>query len=254
LIRLETLALVRLGCYPTGCARHLVGQLPRENQGRTAHFSETPRSRDEINCKAPQPMTPSPDPSYPKLPHLDGLNLSRALMLESIAGLPKGDKRLPMIIFIWGCCRCEPVCDGTCFPSEMCSYFASNADHHVCRLSDGRGQVALVSGNSVSQLAHGNSCGCRTATQVWFGIAVATVLTDSPFGTPRESFHAVPDEAPNSARSHTWCDSDTGSRRQVDNMPYLGIGSISGIIHIVARLPHAARAVAVVAVLIAISH
>jgi hypothetical protein len=36
-------------------------------------------------------------------------------------------------------------------------------------------------------------------------------------------------------------------------MPYLGIGSISGIIHIVARLPHAARAVAVVAVLIAIS-
>jgi hypothetical protein len=37
-------------------------------------------------------------------------------------------------------------------------------------------------------------------------------------------------------------------------MPYLGIGSISGIIHIVARLPHVARAVAVAAVLIAISH
>lgn len=40
----------------------------------------------------------SPDPSDPKLAHLDGLNLSRAWMLEGIAeGLPKGDKRLPMI-------------------------------------------------------------------------------------------------------------------------------------------------------------
>jgi hypothetical protein len=41
----------------------------------------------------------SPDPSDPKLAHLDGLNLSRAWMLEGIAaGLPKGDKRLPMIM------------------------------------------------------------------------------------------------------------------------------------------------------------
>jgi hypothetical protein len=40
----------------------------------------------------------SPDPSDPKLAHLDGLNLSRAWMLEGIAaGLPKADKRLPMI-------------------------------------------------------------------------------------------------------------------------------------------------------------
>ncbi len=40
----------------------------------------------------------SPDPSDPKLAHLDGLNLSRAWMLEGIAaGLPKGDKRLPTI-------------------------------------------------------------------------------------------------------------------------------------------------------------
>jgi len=40
----------------------------------------------------------SPDPSDSKLAHLDGLNLSRAWMLEGIAaGLPKGDKRLPMI-------------------------------------------------------------------------------------------------------------------------------------------------------------
>jgi len=44
-----------------------------------------------------QPVV-SPDPSDPKLAHLDGLNLSRAWMLEGIAaGLPKGDKRLPMI-------------------------------------------------------------------------------------------------------------------------------------------------------------
>jgi hypothetical protein len=44
-----------------------------------------------------QPVV-SPDPSDPKLAHLDGLNLSRAWMLEGIAaGLPKGDKRLPII-------------------------------------------------------------------------------------------------------------------------------------------------------------
>jgi Protein of unknown function (DUF2891) len=41
----------------------------------------------------------SPDPSDPRLAHLDGLNLSRAWMLEGIAaGLPAGDKRLPMIV------------------------------------------------------------------------------------------------------------------------------------------------------------
>ena len=45
-----------------------------------------------------QPVV-SPDPSDPKLAHLDGLNLSRAWMLEGIAaGLPKGDKRLPTIM------------------------------------------------------------------------------------------------------------------------------------------------------------
>jgi hypothetical protein len=45
-----------------------------------------------------QPVV-SPDPSDPKVAHLDGLNLSRAWMLEGIAaGLPKGDKRLPPII------------------------------------------------------------------------------------------------------------------------------------------------------------
>jgi len=41
----------------------------------------------------------SPDPSDPKLAHLDGLNLSRAWMLEGIAaGLPKTDRRLPSIM------------------------------------------------------------------------------------------------------------------------------------------------------------
>jgi hypothetical protein len=40
----------------------------------------------------------SPDPSDGRLAHLDGLNLSRAWMLEGIAaGLPSGDKRLPAI-------------------------------------------------------------------------------------------------------------------------------------------------------------
>jgi hypothetical protein len=45
-----------------------------------------------------QPVV-SPDPSDPKLAHLDGLNLSRAWMLEGIAaGLPKDDRRLPAIM------------------------------------------------------------------------------------------------------------------------------------------------------------
>jgi len=40
----------------------------------------------------------STDPSDPKLAHLDGLNLSRAWMLEGIASaLPAGDKRLASI-------------------------------------------------------------------------------------------------------------------------------------------------------------
>ncbi len=44
-----------------------------------------------------QPVV-SPDPSDPKLAHLDGLNLSRAWMLEGIAAaLPKDDMRLPAI-------------------------------------------------------------------------------------------------------------------------------------------------------------
>ncbi|HWX95084.1 MAG TPA: DUF2891 domain-containing protein [Terriglobales bacterium] len=45
-----------------------------------------------------QPVV-SPDPSDPKLAHLDGLNLSRAWMLEGVAaGLPKNDKRLASIM------------------------------------------------------------------------------------------------------------------------------------------------------------
>jgi Protein of unknown function (DUF2891) len=41
----------------------------------------------------------SPDPSDPKLAHLDGLNLSRAWMLEGIASrLPKDDKRMASIL------------------------------------------------------------------------------------------------------------------------------------------------------------
>ena len=42
-----------------------------------------------------------PDPSDPKFSHLDGLNLSRAWMLEGIAAsLPKSDKRLHSIIAV----------------------------------------------------------------------------------------------------------------------------------------------------------
>jgi DUF2891 family protein len=52
-----------------------------------------------------QPVV-SPDPSDPKLAHLDGLNLSRAWMLEGIAaGLPKTDKRLASIMATAGAHR-----------------------------------------------------------------------------------------------------------------------------------------------------
>ena len=44
------------------------------------------------------PVVVSPDPSDPKLAHLDGLNLSRAWMLEGIiSGLPPGDSRRPAL-------------------------------------------------------------------------------------------------------------------------------------------------------------
>lgn len=44
------------------------------------------------------PVAVSPDPSDPKLAHLDGLNLSRAGMLEAIiSGLPQDDPRRPAL-------------------------------------------------------------------------------------------------------------------------------------------------------------
>jgi hypothetical protein len=45
------------------------------------------------------PVVISPDPSDPKLAHLDGLNLSRAWMLEGIlSGLPANDPRRPALV------------------------------------------------------------------------------------------------------------------------------------------------------------
>jgi hypothetical protein len=44
-------------------------------------------------------VTVSPDPSDPKLAHLDGLNLSRAWMIEGIISvLPEGDARRPALV------------------------------------------------------------------------------------------------------------------------------------------------------------
>jgi hypothetical protein len=52
-------------------------------------------ARSTASWLAPAVVT---DPSDPKLAHLDGLNLSRAWMLEGIAsGLPPGDPRLPAL-------------------------------------------------------------------------------------------------------------------------------------------------------------
>ncbi len=57
-----------------------------------------PQIAEDGNAEWLKPVA-SPDPSDGKLAHLDGLNLSRAWMLEGIAGaLPKIDKRLPAIL------------------------------------------------------------------------------------------------------------------------------------------------------------
>ena len=56
-----------------------------------------PQIPTSVNDRWLQPVD-SPDRSDPKLAHLDGLNLSRAWMLEGIAaGLSSGDKRMPAI-------------------------------------------------------------------------------------------------------------------------------------------------------------
>src|SRR3984885_10414754 len=67
-----------------------------------AKASRTKTSHDETSHEKSgawlEPVV-SPDPSDPKLAHLDGLNLSRAWMLEGIAsGLPRGDERLAAIM------------------------------------------------------------------------------------------------------------------------------------------------------------
>ena len=67
-----------------------------------AKASRTKTSRDETSQEKSgawlEPVV-SPDPSDPKLAHLDGLNLSRAWMLEGIAsGLPRGDERQAAIM------------------------------------------------------------------------------------------------------------------------------------------------------------
>src|ERR1700733_6895083 len=71
-------------------------QISRAKASRTttSHAETSP----EKNGAGLEPVV-SPDPSDPKLAHLDGLNLSRAWMLEGIAaGFPKGDKRRAAIM------------------------------------------------------------------------------------------------------------------------------------------------------------
>jgi hypothetical protein len=55
--------------------------------------------QSEILTRDWLPVAVSPDPSDPKLAHLDGLNLSRAWMLEGIvSGLPGDDPRRPALL------------------------------------------------------------------------------------------------------------------------------------------------------------
>ena len=102
-----------------------------------------------------------------------------------------------------------------------------------------RGQWSGLSPDNASLVWHCTCCRSNRGS-VW-----------DPARVPFPRFPLRP-RKPDSARSHTACDSDIWFEKAGRHMPYLGIGSISGIIHIMARLPHAARAVVVVAVLIAI--
>ena len=59
---------------------------------------ETPQDGDAAAAVDWLPVTHSPDPSDPKLAHLDGLNLSRAWTLEGIiSALPPDDPRRPAL-------------------------------------------------------------------------------------------------------------------------------------------------------------
>src|SRR5437762_9569201 len=59
---------------------------------------QIPVGRDETQSADWLKVTVSPDPSDPKLAHLDGLNLSRAWMLEGIlSALPENDPRRPAL-------------------------------------------------------------------------------------------------------------------------------------------------------------
>ena len=59
---------------------------------------QIPVGRDETQNADWLKVTVSPDPSDPKLAHLDGLNLSRAWMLEGIlSALPENDPRRPAL-------------------------------------------------------------------------------------------------------------------------------------------------------------
>ena len=70
--------------------------LPSQEYGRWLQ-AFLPQISAQGEGKWLQPVV-SPDPSDPKLAHLDGLNLSRAWMLDGIAAeLEKNDKRLPSI-------------------------------------------------------------------------------------------------------------------------------------------------------------
>jgi Protein of unknown function (DUF2891) len=66
--------------------------------GQSSPRDESVRLADEAATADWLPVTISPDRSDPKLAHLDGLNLSRAWMLEGIiSGLPADDARRPAL-------------------------------------------------------------------------------------------------------------------------------------------------------------
>jgi hypothetical protein len=73
-------------------------QIPRGGGAPTAGADRASQSNATTGEAAWLRPVVSPDPSDPKLAHLDGLNLSRAWMLEGIlSALPKDDPRRPAL-------------------------------------------------------------------------------------------------------------------------------------------------------------
>jgi len=150
------------------------------------------RRGDQLTSKRPQMTTISEHSTFPvfhrsTLEPFPECGSERRLVVSRLRGrVVRHASRdsLSLGFCFWGCRRCQPVCDGTCFPCGMFLHCASNATCMSTRkrawqrtplLRSPSAKVPLNSWNCGVRSAQGNGRGSRTPTQIWFGIAVAPV-------------------------------------------------------------------------------